>query len=571
VNRRSFLLGLAGLAAAGGVRAGRHDPKPEFFGFPAQQSPVQFADVTNLAGIQFHHNSGAYGGKLLPETLGSGCAFLDYDSDGWQDVLLINGMDWPGHHRERTTLRLYRNNRNGSFTDVTHRAGLDIEMYGMGVAVGDYDNDGFPDIFITCVGQNRLFRNTGRGTFREATHESGLGGRASMSTSALWFDYDCDGFLDLFVCNYVKWSPEHDVFCSLDGKHKSYCTPEAYRGETCWLFHNRGNGTFEDVTAKSGIFDSSSKSLGVTMFDYDQDGWPDLLLANDTQPNKLYRNQHDGTFKDVAVEAGVAFSMEGKARAGMGIDTADFDHSGRDGIAITNFDNEMIGLYKSNGNGTYQDVATQAGVGMASVNTLGFGCLFLDIDLDGSPDLVVANGHIDETVRNIRGNVGYAQPPQLFLNDGRGHFHDIASLVGGGFDQPKVGRGLCCADFDRDGDLDLLLTTNNGPAYLYRNDLLSGNRSIRFRLVGTKSNRDGIGALVEVFCGGSSQSRLVRAGSSYLSQSELPVTFGLGKSDRIDRVVIHWPSGRTEEYKDLLGGRTYTCTEAKGIDKPSGF
>lgn len=571
MNRRSFLLGLAGLAAANGVRAGRH---AEDLGIPRaaeQQSPVQFADVTNTAGIHFHHNSGAYGGKLLPETLGSGCAFLDYDADGWQDILLINGMDWPGHHRERTTLRLYRNNRNGTFTDVTRRAGLDIEMYGMGVAVGDYDNDGFPDIYITCVGQNRLFHNTGRGTFREVTHECGLGGRASLSTSALWFDYDCDGFLDLFVCNYVKWSPEHDVFCSLDGKHKSYCTPEAYRGETCWLLHNRGNGTFEDVTAKSGIFDSSSKSLGVTMFDYDQDGWPDLLVANDTQPNKLYRNQHDGTFKDVAVEAGVAFSMEGKARAGMGIDTADFDHSGRDGIAITNFDDEMIGLYKSNGNGTYQDVATQAGVGLASVNTLGFGCMFLDVDLDGWPDLLVANGHIDETVRNIRGNVGYAQPPQLFWNDGHGHFRDIASLVGGGFDQPKVGRGLCCGDFDRDGDLDLLITTNNGPAYLYRNDLRSGNRSIRFRLAGTKSNRDGIGASIQIFNEGLSQSRLVRGGSSYLSQSELPVTFGLGKRERIDRVLIRWPSGRTEEYKNLAAGGTYTCTEAKGIDKPSSF
>jgi len=441
----------------------------------------------------------------------------------------------------------------------------------MGVAVGDYNNDGFPDIFITCVGQNRLFQNTGKGTFQDVTKASGLAGRESLSTSALWFDYDSDGLLDLFICNYVKWSPDHDVFCSLDGKHKSYCTPEAYRGETCWLFHNRGNGTFEDVTAKSGIFDSSSKSLGVTMFDYDLDSWPDLLVANDTQPNKLYRNQHDGSFKDVAVEAGVAFSMEGKARAGMGVDTADFDHSGRPGIAITNFDNEMIGLYRAGPNGAYQDVAMQAGVGMASVNTLGFGCLFLDIDLDGAPDLVVANGHIDETVRNIRGNVGYAQPPQLFLNDGRGHFRDVAASVGGGFDQPKVGRGLCYGDFDRDGDLDLLLTTNNGPAHLYRNDLQSGNRSIRIRLIGTKSNRDGIGASVQVYSGDSIQSGLVKAGSSYLSQSELPLTFGIGKREKADRTVIRWPSGRTEEYKDLAAGRSYTCIEAKGIQPQSGF
>ncbi len=537
----------------------------------AEPSPgFRFTDVTGPAGIQFQHNSGAFGGKFLPETLGSGCAFLDYDRDGWQDILLINGADWPGHKKSRTTLRLYHNNGNGTFSDVTVRAGLDVEMYGMGVAVGDYNNDGFPDILITCVGQNRLFRNTGKGTFVDVTNSSGLGKREGFSTSALWFDYDRDGLLDLFVCNYVKWSPEHDVFCSLDGKHKSYCTPEAYRGATCWLFHNRGDGTFEDVTAASGIFDSSSKSLGVALFDDNHDGWPDLLVANDTQPNKLYRNQHNGTFKDAAVEAGLAFSTEGKARAGMGVDVADFDNSGKPGVAITNFDNEMIGLYRMSGKG-FEDIAPQSGVGIASRNSLGFGCAFLDVNLDGWLDFAVANGHIDETVRNIRGNVGYAQPPELFLNRGKGLFREIAAEVGGTFDQPKVGRGLAYGDFDRDGDLDLLITTNNGPAYLYRNDQLAGNRSIRFRLVGTKSNRDGIGALVRVFADGLTQSRLVKGGSSYLSQSELPVTFGLEKRDHIERVVIDWPSGRSEEYKKLAAGRCYECTEGKGISPQDGY
>jgi enediyne biosynthesis protein E4 len=530
----------------------------------------RFADVTNRAGIHFEHNSGAFGGKFLPETLGSGCAFLDYDRDGWQDILLINGTDWLGHKKHRTTLQLYHNNGNGTFTDVTAHAGLDVEMYGMGVAVGDYNNDGFPDILITCVGQNRLFRNTGKGTFVDVTNSSGLGKREGFSTSALWFDYDRDGLLDLFVCNYVKWSPEHDVFCSLDGKHKSYCTPEAYRGATCWLFHNRGNGTFEDVTAASGIFDSSSKSLGVALFEDSNDGWPDVLVANDTQPNKLYRNQRNGTFKDAAVEAGLAFSTEGKARAGMGVDVGDFDNSGTPGVAITNFDNEMIGLYRLSEK-SFEDIAPQSGVGIASRNSLGFGCAFLDVNLDGWLDFAVANGHIDETVRNIRGNVGYAQPPQLFLNQGKGMFRDVAAEVGGGFDQPKVGRGLAYADFDRDGDLDLLITTNNGPAYLYRNDLLSGNRSIRFRLVGTKSNRDAIGARVRIFIGGLTQSRLVKGGSSYLSQSELPVTFGLEKRDRIDRAVIDWPSGRTEEYENLAAGRCYEGTEGKGIVPQNGY
>ncbi|MGB9464462.1 MAG: CRTAC1 family protein [Candidatus Acidiferrum sp.] len=530
------------------------------------------ANVTAAAGIQFQHNSGAYGGKLLPETLGSGCAFLDYDRNGWQDILLVNGMDWPGHRRQRSTLMLYKNNRDGTFSDVTKAAGLDVELYGMGVAVGDYNNDGFPDIYISCVGQSRLFRNTGKGTFVDATKASGLLGRQGLSTSALWFDYDRDGLLDLFVCNYVRWSPEHDVFCSLDGTHKSYCTPEAYRGDTCWLFHNRGDGTFEDVTATSGIFDSSSKSLGVAMFDYDQDGWPDLLVANDTQPNKLYKNLRNGRFKDVGVEAGLAFSMEGKARAGMGVDTGDFENSGKPGVAITNFDNEMIGLYHSvasgsAGAGTYDDIAIASGLGAASRSTLGFGCAFFDANLDGWLDLAVANGHIDETVRNIRGNVGYAQAPQLFLNQGGGKFRDMAREVGGGFETPIVGRGLAYGDFDRDGDLDLLMTTNNGPAYLFRNDQSGGNRSIRFQLTGTKSNRDAIGATVRIFGGGLSQSRVVRGGSSYLSQSELPVTFGVGKSEKVERVTVDWPSGRSEEYKDLATGKAHEIVESKGLTK----
>ena len=564
MNRRAFLVGAAAVTGVATVRP------PVIWGASQTPPAFHFTDVTGAAGIHFKHNTGAYGGKLLPETLGAGCAFLDYDADGWQDILLVNSMDWPGHSRPRSTLKLYRNNRNGTFTDVTRAAGLDFEMYGMGAAVGDYNNDGFPDILITCVGQNRLFKNTGKGTFIDVTNASGLGKRQAFSTSALWFDYDRDGLLDLFVCNYVKWSPEHDVFCSQDGKHKSYCTPEAYVGQTCWLFHNRGNGTFEDATASSGIFDSSSKSLGVAMLDYDEDGWPDLLVANDTQPNKLYRNQRNGTFKDVALEAGIAFSAEGKARAGMGVDVGDFDNSGRPGVAITNFDNEMIGLYRADGKRNYSDVAVESGVGLPSKTTLGFGCAFADCDLDGSLDLIVVNGHIDDTVRNVR-NVGYAQPPQLFLNNGRGKFREAGEEAGGGFSLPKVGRGLAVGDIDRDGDQDILMTTNNGPAYLFRNDHTAGNRSIRFLLIGARSNRDAIGARVKVFSGGAMQTRMVRSGSSYLSQSEMPATFGLGQRDKIERVVIDWPSGRSEEYKDLSSGHAYEVTEGKGIRAEAGF
>jgi len=528
-------------------------------------------NVTKQAGIDFKHNSGAYGGKLLPETLGSGCAFLDYDGDGYQDILLVNSMDWPGHKRGRSTLKLYRNNRNGTFADVTRAAGLDVELYGMGVAVADYDNDGFPDILITCVGQNRLLHNTGKGTFVDVTKASGLSGRQAFSTSAVWFDYDRDGLLDLFICNYVNWSPEHDVFCSLDGKSKSYCTPEAYRGETCWLFHNRGNGTFADVTAASGIFDTSSKSLGVAMIDFDQDGWPDLFVANDTQPNKLYRNLRNGKFKDAAVEAGLAFSNEGKARAGMGVDVGDFENSGRPGIAITNFDNEMVGLYRSNAAGQFDDVSLTAGVGGPSKTTLGFGCGFADLDLDGRLDLVVANGHIDDTVRNIRGNVGYAQPPHLFLNLGNGKFQDVAGANGGDFAAPRVGRGLAFGDFDRDGDVDVLLTTNNGPAYLFRNDVKAGNRAMRLKLLCEKSNRDGIGAVVRVSSGGMTQMRTVRGGSSYLSQSELDLTFGVGKVDTIDRVSVQWPSGTAQEFKKLPAGKAYEIYENKGLKESYKF
>jgi hypothetical protein len=524
--------------------------------------PLQLVDVTRAAGLNFTHHTGAFGSRYLPETLGPGCAFLDYDNDGWLDVLLVNGQDWPGHPQRQATLQLFKNNRNGTFTDVTKAAGLDFPFYGLGVAVADFNNDGFPDLYVTGVGQNRLLRNTGRGNFVDVTTAAGLGNRTGFSTSAVWFDFDRDGHLDLFVCNYVRWSPEADVFCSLDGKAKSYCTPEAYRGTTCWLFRNKGNGTFEDVTAKSGLFDASSKSLGVAMLDYDQDGWPDLFVANDTQPNKLYRNNRDGTFREMAVRAGVAFAEDGRARAGMGVDAGDFRRTGREGLAVTNFDNEMIGLYESTGTG-FVDRATETGIAAASRTTLGFGCLFFDADLDGHLDLLAVNGHIDDSVRNLARGPAYAQPPHLFLNDGKGRFRDISGEVGSAFRAPKVGRGLALGDFDRDGDLDVLLTTNGGPAYLYRNDVGNGHRSIRFRLEGRASNRDAIGAVVQLEDAGGWQMRRVRSGSSYLSSSMMAVTFGVGLQTVVKRVVVRWPSGRVDEFKELATGRTYHCVEGQ--------
>jgi hypothetical protein len=376
----------------------------------------------------------------------------------------------------------------------------------------------------------------------------------------MWVDYDRDGLLDLFVCNYVRWSTDQDVTCSIDGKQKSYCTPEAYRGSTCWLFRNLGNGKFKDVTAESGIFDSSSKSLGVTQLDFDNDGWPDIFVANDTQPNKLYQNLRNGKFQEVGVRAGVAFSEDGKARAGMGVDVADLDNTGIPTLAVTNFHNEMLALYKGRKGGLFHDLAPGSEIGRVTRGSLGFGCFFFDADLDGRQDLLVVNGHIDNTVRNTQ----YAQPPHLFLNAGDS-FHEIAAEVGSDFATAKVGRGAAFGDFDNDGDLDVLMTTNGGPAYLYRNDQLSGNRSIRFRLMGTESNRDAIGATLRISFGGQASTRTVKSGGSYLSQSELPVTFGLGKRDLVERVVVRWPNGRTEEYKNLKPGR-YQLVESKGIE-----
>jgi enediyne biosynthesis protein E4 len=541
MDRRQFLLGALAASSKGA------------------SPPFRLVDVTRPAGIQFTHNNGAFGRKYLPETLGPGCAFLDYDTDGWQDILIVNGADWPGHTKRPTTMALYKNNRNGSFRDVTRQAGLSVPVYGMGVAVGDFNNDGFPDIFLSCVGQSRLFQNTGKGTFIDVTEQSGLGGRQGFSTSAMWVDYDRDGLLDLFVCNYVRWSTDQDVTCSIDGKQKSYCTPEAYRGSTCWLFRNLGNGKFKDVTAETGIFDSSSKSLGVTQLDFDNDGWPDIFVANDTQPNKLYQNLRNGKFQEVGVRAGVAFSEDGKARAGMGVDVADLDNTGIPTLAVTNFHNEMLALYKGRKGGLFHDLAPGSEIGRVTRGSLGFGCFFFDADLDGRQDLLVVNGHIDNTVRNTQ----YAQPPHLFRNAGDS-FHEIAAEVGSDFAAAKVGRGAAFGDFDNDGDLDVLMTTNGGPAYLYRNDQLSGNRSIRFKLVGTESNRDAIGATLRISFGGQASTRTVKSGGSYLSQSELPVTFGLGKHDLVEQVVVRWPNGRIEEYKSLKAGR-YEIVEGKGI------
>jgi hypothetical protein len=539
-------------------------------GAPAPANPpgVTFRDVTQQAGIQFVHNNGAFGKKFLPETLGPGVAFIDYDNDGWPDIFLVNGTDWPGHASKHSTPKLYHNNRDGTFTDVTHKAGLDaVEMFGMGVAVGDFDNDGYDDLFVTAYGQSHLFHNNGNGTFKDVTEKAGLGGVRELSTGAAWVDYDKDGRLDLIVANYVQWSPETDLYCTLDGKSKSYCTPESYKGTAVRLWRNRGDGTFEDVTKKAGLGDPTSKTLGIAELDYDGDGWPDLLLSNDTQPNKLYRNNGNGTFTEKAVLAGVAFSEDGVARAGMGVDTSDYDRSGHPSLLITNFANQMLSLYHNEGSGLFVDEAPQSEIGRASLLTLGFGCFFFDYDLDGWPDVFVANGHIDPDIQRVQANVKYAMPPHLFRNVGKGRFEEVTKSVGAAFASPRVARGAAYADIFNDGRLGVLMATNGGPAALFRNEAMGGaaNRSLRVKLIGTRSNRDGIGATVRVTASGETQAQMMRSGSSYLSASELVLTFGLAQHEKAESVEISWPSGQVDRLPAVSAGQTVVVTEGKGI------
>ncbi len=537
-------------------------------GTTPETSTIQFRDVTQTSGIRFVHNNGAFGKKFLPETMGPGVAFIDYDNDGWPDIFLVNGMDWPSHVQKHSTPKLYHSNHDGTFTDVTHKAGLDVEMFGMGVAVGDYDNDGHDDLFVTAYGQSHLFHNNGDGTFTDVTQKAGLLGPKEFSTSAAWVDYDKDGHLDLVVGNYVQWTPETDLYCTLDGKSKSYCTPESYKGTSVRLWHNRGNGAFEDVTQKAGLGEPTSKTLGVAVLDFDNDSWPDLLFSNDTQPNKLYRNNGNGTFTEKAVVAGIAFSEDGVARAGMGVDAADYDHSGFPSLLITNFSNQMLSLYHNEGKGLFVDEAPRSEIGRASLLTLGFGCFFFDYDLDGWPDVLVANGHIDVDIQRVQANVKYAMPPHLFRNVGKGKFEEVTKSVGQAFVSPRVGRGAAYADINNDGRLDLLLSTNGGPVYLFRNEAqgaAASNKSLRIKLIGTKSNRDGIGATVKLTAGGETQTQMLRSGSSYLSASELVLTFGLARNEKVDTIEIRWPSSQIDRLSNAAAGQTLTVTEGKGI------
>jgi enediyne biosynthesis protein E4 len=534
---------------------------------PRPSGSIVFTDVTAQAGIHFKHNSGAFGKKYLPETMGSGVCFIDYDNDGWQDILLVNSMDWPGHKSGNSFPALYHNNKNGTFTDVTRQAGLAVEMYGLGCAVGDYDNDGYDDIYITAVGSNHLFRNLHNGKFFDVTAKAGVA-NPGFSASSAWVDYDNDGKLDLFVTHYIEWSIDTDQYCSLDNKNKSYCTPQRYKGQTSTLFHNRGDGTFENVTKKAGLYDPTGKALGVALLDYDNDGWIDLFVSNDTEPNKLYHNNRNGTFTDVGVASGLAYGEAGTARAGMGTDAADYDNSGWQSLVLGNFTNESMSLYHNDGSGLFTDEAPVTGIAQMSNKSLTFGTFFFDYDLDGLPDILAVNGHVSDDVSVVQPNVKYAQPPHLFRNLGNNKFEEVTAKVGYVLARPVVGRGAAFADYDLDGDLDLVIAANNGPARLLRNDNGNQNDMLRIKTIGTRSNRDGIGAKVTVKMGnGTRLFGMVKSGSSYLSQSELPLTFGLGKPDGAKTVSVEivWPSGQKDSIPNVKANQFITVKEGQGI------
>ena len=525
----------------------------------AKKTAIQFTDVTQNAGLdQFVHETGAVGDRWFPEAMGAGCGFIDYNGDGWQDILLVGGGRWePRADSPVPALWLYRNDKNGAFSLVTEEAGLGgIEAYGFGVTCADYDNDGDEDFYFTVLGPDMLFRNDD-GVFTEVGEKAGVDGGELWSSSAMFFDADNDGWLDLYAGTYVDWSPATDLFCTLDGKTKSYCTPELYKGLPGRFYRNNGDGTFSDQTEQAGFLPSPGKTLGMVAFDYNRDGWIDVAVANDTQRDLLFENNGDGTFAEKGAMSGLAYDENGRARAGMGIDAGVVDESGEETVFVGHFSKEMIGVFRYAGNGFFAERAAVSKIGRPSLLTLTFGLFLFDVDLDGDLDLFAANGHVQEDIEVTQDGISYREPPHIFVNDGDGQFRDLGMEIGGVFAKNLVGRGAAYADYDNDGVLDILVTENGGPAHLWCNDSETGNNFLRISLRGEGGNRDALGARVVVKTGEQKMERMTRTGSSFLSNFEKTHTFGLGAASKADSVSIFWPDGHVQHLTDLPGGQTH--------------
>jgi enediyne biosynthesis protein E4 len=535
---------------------------------PAEGPQPQFQDVTEQARLDFLHTNGASPDKHIVETMGSGGVFLDYDNDGWLDVFLVDGGSLADPMvARRTRHRLYRNRRDGTFEDVTSASRLVHQGFGMGACAGDHDNDGWIDLYVTSDGADMLYRNTGQGTFSDVTRSAGIGS-TRMSTSCAFADIDRDGDLDLFVAHYVNLGAG-EVYCG-DNRVRAYCRPDVYRGLPNVLYRNNGDGTFADLTREAGLLSTAGKGLGVVFGDYDDDGWPDLFVANDLVPNFLYHNEGRGVFREIGLLAGVAVASDGKSRAGMGTDFGDYDGDGRLDLVVTNFELETHNLFRNLGDGLFADATAQSGLNLATVSYLGFGAVFLDYDNDGDLDLAIANGHVLDNAPHFRANASHAQRNLLLRNDG-GRLRDVGPGSGPGLALVKVSRALAAGDIDNDGDLDLLVTNNGQRPDLLRND--GGNRSaaLMVRAVGKQSNRSGVGARIRLVAGGKTQLREVKAGSSYLSQSDLRQHFGLGRARQADRLEIRWPSGRTEVLQNIAAGAVVTIVEGEGITTRTPF
>ncbi len=556
---RLFLLLLSCVAGAA-ILHGRQRSGPGATP-PSQRPPVVFENVTQQAGLDFVHTNGASAEKHMVETMGSGGLFFDYDNDGWLDIFLVDGGSLEDRQvAARARHRLFHNRGNGTFEDVTAGSGIRHSGYGMGACAADYDNDGNIDLYVTNAGSDVLYRNRGDGTFVDVTRAAGVGSPL-LGTSCAFADVDNDGDVDLFVVHYVDLTVERR--CG-DSRVRAYCRPELYQGLPYVLYRNNGNGTFSDVTRESGVYTTAGKGLGLVFSDYDDDGWIDVFVANDLAPNFLFHNTGRGLFKEVALPSGVAVATDARARAGMGTDFGDYDGDGRPDLVVTNFMLEAHNIFRNLGGGLFADATFETGFGAATLPFVGFGAVFLDYDNDGRLDLAIANGHVLDNADYFSPNAKYAQRNLLFHNEGSGRLKEVGRTSGPGFALERVHRGLAAGDFDNDGDLDLLVTSNGQTVDLLRNDGGNRDNALLVRLVGKKSNRDGIGARLRVTAGGKTQVREVKAGSSYLSQNDLRAHVGVGRETIIDRLEIRWPGGGTEVLRNLPVNNILTIVEGEG-------